>query len=167
MHLLRKAKVPLSHDSIFIEILTHVCEYRNGGILFNKALIVAVLLCQYSSKDYLKFYCRKQVCYLENASCFLFCVFNHSFCPCSSDGCIVTLAKGVTHLYDCCCWESRIHTGICMQDKFLFLGNNCHCELNGSEFFSCSGGQKSVKAVMLDPIQTWFVFYPNYIKKIN
>lgn len=36
------------------------------------SLIVAVLQCQYSSKNYLKFHCRKQVHYLANAFHFLF-----------------------------------------------------------------------------------------------
>ena len=42
--LLQKGEAPLSHGSIFIEILTHVCEYRKGGCLFNRLAVESVEL---------------------------------------------------------------------------------------------------------------------------
>lgn len=41
---LQKGEAPLSHESIFIEILARVCECRNGGCLFNRLAMKSVEL---------------------------------------------------------------------------------------------------------------------------
>lgn len=39
---LQKGEAPLSHESIFIDILARVCECRNGGCLFNRLAMKSV-----------------------------------------------------------------------------------------------------------------------------
>lgn len=41
---LQKHEAPLSHESIFVEILACMCECRNGGCLFNRFAMKSVEL---------------------------------------------------------------------------------------------------------------------------
>lgn len=44
LSVLQKGEVPLFHESIFIEILAHMCECRNSGYLLNKFAMKSVEL---------------------------------------------------------------------------------------------------------------------------
>jgi len=41
---LQKGEAPSPQENIFTEILTRVCEYRNGGCLFNRLAMESVEL---------------------------------------------------------------------------------------------------------------------------
>lgn len=105
------------------------------------SLIVVALLCGNSSNNYLKFYSRKQVFYLENVPHFLFFFFFPFIILSLLAHQMVVLSHSPRAIYLCmtavagsqgCKLENvRMTNSSCLGNSRITLDNNYHWEWNG------------------------------------